>query len=89
MPSDLKRLASGSALRVISRVLSGLVAVLLTPFVIRTLGDRLYGFWTLVGVFMRYYGFMDLGLGALFNGTLRVRWVPRNTTNVTRSSTPR
>jgi len=38
------------------------VAFLLTPFVIRTLGDRLYGFWTLVGTVIGYYGLLDLGL---------------------------
>ena len=32
------------------------------PFVIRMLGDKLYGLWILVGTFMGYYGFLDLGL---------------------------
>lgn len=40
------------------------VTFLMTPFIVKTLGDRYYGFWTLVGTFMGYYGLLDLGLSS-------------------------
>lgn len=36
----------------------------ITPLVVRSLGSRLYGFWTLIGAFVGYYGLMDLGLSS-------------------------
>ena len=44
-----------------------LVAFFLSPFIIHTLGDRLYGFWTLVGTFIGYYGLLDFGLSTAVN----------------------
>lgn len=38
------------------------VSFFLTPFIIHSLGERLYGFWTLVGLFIGYYGLLDMGL---------------------------
>ena len=35
-----------------------------TPLVVHSLGDRLYGFWTLVAAVVGYYGFLDIGLTA-------------------------
>lgn len=35
-----------------------------TPLLVHELGGRLYGFWTLVGTFVGYYGFLDIGLTA-------------------------
>ncbi len=32
------------------------------PFVIHSIGERLYGMWALIGTFMGYYGYMDFGL---------------------------
>jgi O-antigen/teichoic acid export membrane protein len=58
-----RKLASGSALRVANAVASALVSLLIMPFVIRTLGDRMYGIWTLVATFVGYYGMLELGLG--------------------------
>ncbi|HVB56502.1 MAG TPA: oligosaccharide flippase family protein [Candidatus Acidoferrales bacterium] len=57
-----RKLAYGSALRVASLGATGLVSVLIMPFVVRSLGDRLYGIWTLVATFVGYYGLLDLGL---------------------------
>jgi O-antigen/teichoic acid export membrane protein len=34
----------------------------MTPFIIGSLGDRMYGFWILVGTFIGYYGLFDIGL---------------------------
>lgn len=64
MPRSTTRLLiSGSTLRGIYFAAQVLVAFFLTPFVIHSLGDRMYGFWTLVAAFIGYYGLMDLGLG--------------------------
>jgi O-antigen/teichoic acid export membrane protein len=41
---------------------SAVVALLLTPFVVRHLGKTGYGIWTLVGSFTGYYGLLNLGV---------------------------
>ncbi len=61
--SNTRLLASGSALRVTRLVTQVVVAFFLTPFIIHSLGDRMYGFWALVASFIGYYGLLDLGLG--------------------------
>jgi len=40
------------------------VSLVMTPFIVRSLGVRYYGFWTLVGTFIGYYGLLDLGLSS-------------------------
>lgn len=55
-------LVRGSALRVASLFANVVVAFYLMPYIIYSVGDRWYGMWTLVGTFMGYYGFLDLGL---------------------------
>jgi O-antigen/teichoic acid export membrane protein len=57
-----KRLVKGSSLRIFSYLLNIGVAFFLTPFVINSLGDRIYGLWQVVGTFIGYYGLLDLGL---------------------------
>ena len=34
------------------------------PFLIHSLGDRMYGIWALVGAFIGYYGLLDLGISS-------------------------
>jgi O-antigen/teichoic acid export membrane protein len=58
----LKNAALGSTLRAVHFCVSILVALLLTPFVVHSLGDRMYGFWLFVGAFAGYYSLFDLGL---------------------------
>lgn len=58
----LKTAAFGSTLRTVNFCAAAIVAFLLTPFVVRTLGDRTYGFWLFVGAFTGYSGLFDLGL---------------------------
>lgn len=41
-----------------------IVAFVMMPFIIHSLGDRMYGFWVLIGTFMGYYGLLDLGLSS-------------------------
>lgn len=59
-----KKVFSGSALRVGNLIVSVLVALLLIPYIVHHLGDRLYGFWALAGTFVGYYGLLDFGLSA-------------------------
>jgi O-antigen/teichoic acid export membrane protein len=58
-----RKMLSGSVLRLINLVAAALVALLLMPFIVHRLGDRLYGFWSLTGGFIAYYGLLDFGLG--------------------------
>jgi O-antigen/teichoic acid export membrane protein len=55
-------IALGSGMRVANIVLEAAIAFLLMPLVVRTLGDRMYGLWTVVGTIIGYYGLLDLGL---------------------------
>jgi O-antigen/teichoic acid export membrane protein len=57
-----QRLALGSTLNVAVLVCNVVVSFFLMPFLIHALGDRWYGFWTVVGTFLGYYGFLDFGL---------------------------
>ena len=43
-------------------LVSAVVALLLSPFIIRTLGDVKYGLWTLLISLTGYYGILDLGV---------------------------
>src|ERR1700761_4787861 len=52
----------GSMLTVASLAVSVLVGFFLMPFVVHRLGDRMYGYWSLVGVVLGYYGVLDLGI---------------------------
>lgn len=61
------QLLSGSTMRGMSLGLNILVGFFLMPFVIHNLGDRMYGFWTLIGTFLGYYGLIDFGLTSAVN----------------------
>jgi O-antigen/teichoic acid export membrane protein len=62
MPTTGRKLLSGSMTRLASTIATALITLLIMPFVIHTLGDRMYGIWTLVAAFIGYYGVLDLGL---------------------------
>jgi O-antigen/teichoic acid export membrane protein len=49
-----------------------LVGVMLTPYIIRSIGKDDYGIWVLVGSFVGYYGLLNLGVG-----TALLRYVAR------------
>src|SRR5437016_14076512 len=66
--SRARRLASGSFLRTVNLVATAIVSLLITPVVIHTLGDRLYGIWALVGACIGYYGLLELGLSTAISG---------------------
>lgn len=57
-----RSLIKGSTLGMIEFLASMIVTIAMTPFIIRSLGDSMYGLWILVGSFLGYYGLMDFGL---------------------------
>lgn len=62
MSTTARKLVSGSAVRLANTAGAALVSILIMPFVVHRLGDRLYGIWTLVATFVSYYGLLELGL---------------------------
>ena len=62
MLSTASKLVKGSAFRTFNFFAQVLVAFSLMPFVVHSLGDKMYGFWTFVGTFIGYYGLLDFGL---------------------------
>jgi len=59
-----KKLISGSLVRITLLVCSVGASFYLVPFLVHALGDRMHGFWVLIGRFMGYYGVLDLGLSS-------------------------
>lgn len=57
-----QKLAFGSTLNMVVLGANILISFFLMPFLVHSLGDRWYGVWTIVGMFMGYYGFLDFGL---------------------------
>ena len=61
------KVAWGTALRIINIGATALVSIVMMPFIVRMLGDRMYGLWILVATFVGYYGLADLGLSSAVN----------------------
>ncbi len=59
-----KKLISGSLVRISLLVCTVGASFFLVPFLVHALGDRMHGFWVLIGRFMGYYGVLDLGLSS-------------------------
>jgi O-antigen/teichoic acid export membrane protein len=62
MRSKAEILLKGSLLRGCEFFIRFAVSLILTPLIIHSLGDKMYGLWVVVGTFIGYYGLMDLGL---------------------------
>ncbi|MGV8056427.1 MAG: lipopolysaccharide biosynthesis protein [Smithellaceae bacterium] len=60
--SNLKLMLKGSSLSGLHTLLQVAASFFLTPLIINTLGDRLYGIWLLLAAFVGYYGLLDLGI---------------------------
>src|SRR5579885_174576 len=56
------RLLKGSVFRNVELAVVIGANLLMAPFIVRALGNRMYGYWTLVGTFLGYYGLLDFGL---------------------------
>ncbi|CEN43375.1 Polysaccharide biosynthesis protein [Capnocytophaga canis] len=68
----MNQLKKGAILSYLNIILTNVVGLVLTPFIIRSLGDSEYGLYTLIGAFVGYLSIMDLGL----NNTI-VRYVAK------------
>jgi O-antigen/teichoic acid export membrane protein len=62
MTATPRRLAIGSAMNVANLLVTALVSILMMPFIVHHLGDRMYGIWALVAAVVGYYGLLELGL---------------------------
>lgn len=60
--TNLRQIIHGSGLRVINLIATSLVGFLMLPFLVHHLGDRSYGYWTLAGAILGYYGILDFGI---------------------------
>jgi len=69
---DMSQLKKGAILSYITIFLTNSIGLLLTPFIIRSLGDAEYGLYTLIGAFVGYMTVLDFGL----NNTI-VRFVAK------------
>ena len=54
----------GSLFRAISFLATVLISFYMMPQIVKALGDRWYGMWTLVGTIIGYYGLLDFGLSS-------------------------
>ena len=57
-----KKILLGSISRVVNMTVNVVVGFFLMPIIIHSLGDRIFGFWTLVANIIGYYGLLDLGI---------------------------
>lgn len=58
----MSQLKTGAFLSYINIGLTNLVGLVITPFIIRSLGDSEYGLYVLIGSLIAYFSLMDLGL---------------------------
>lgn len=56
------RLIAGSFFRTVEYFVQVAVTFVMTPFIISRLGERNYGFWSIVASLVGYYGLLDLGI---------------------------
>lgn len=62
--STARRLIEGSLLNTLTLVIGVLISFFLMPYMVTSLGDRMYGVWTIVAEFLWYYGLLDFGLSS-------------------------
>ncbi|WP_339837927.1 oligosaccharide flippase family protein [uncultured Flavobacterium sp.] len=58
----MSQLKKGAILSYVNIVLTNVIGLVLTPFIIHSLGDSEYGLYTLIGSLIAYFTLMDLGL---------------------------
>src|SRR5712671_3937863 len=61
-----KKLATNTFFNVLGRFWSFFVTILLTPYILSSLGERNYGIWAAFTVFIGSSNLLDLGLGSSF-----------------------
>ncbi|MFH4965340.1 oligosaccharide flippase family protein [Gaetbulibacter sp. M235] len=60
--SKINQLKGGAALSYVTIFLTNVVGLLLTPFIIRSLGSAEYGLYTMIGALIGYMSVLDFGL---------------------------
>ncbi len=58
----MNQIKKGGILSYINLAITNVVGIMMTPFIIRTLGDDEYGLFALIGAFVGYLSVLDLGL---------------------------
>ncbi len=66
-------------------VVNVVVALLLTPYVVRVLGDNIYGLWNLVVSLTGYYGLLDLGIRSAVGNYVAIYWAKKDMEGVNRT----
>jgi O-antigen/teichoic acid export membrane protein len=64
MSSTGRALLRGGSFRLVALGTSLLLQMAMLPFVLRHLGDHLYGLWAVIGSATGYYGLLDLGVSS-------------------------
>lgn len=59
-----RQLLSGSIMRNLEFFVMVAITFIMSPYIVHSLGDRMYGFWVLIGTFLGYYGLLDFGLSS-------------------------
>lgn len=62
MSSTGSKLIRSSTMRLLAKFVNMAVGLVMMPLIIRTLGDRHYGIWILVGTYLGFMGLFDLGI---------------------------
>lgn len=62
--STFTRLLSGSTARGVLLFCNIVTSFIMLPFLIHHLGDRMYGFWCIIGTVVGYFGYFDFGLSS-------------------------
>ena len=76
--SPLRHILTGAGVRVATIGVSGVIGFLLTPFMMRVLGDRDYGIMVLVGTFTGWFGLLDFGLADAVSRYVTVHFAQRD-----------
>ena len=61
-----QKIIRNTTFNIIGRFWRILVALVLTPYIIRYIGIERYGIWALIGVVTSYFGLIDFGIGTSF-----------------------
>ena len=64
MSGKAKTILAGSFMGSLAFFANAIISLVMMPFIIHSLGDRMYGLWVFVGSFLGYYGLMDFGLNS-------------------------
>ncbi|MCK4462950.1 MAG: hypothetical protein KAU58_01430, partial [Candidatus Omnitrophica bacterium] len=62
MSTKARTLAKGSILRMTNFFIQIGIAFFMMPFIIHSLGDKMYGLWIVIGSFFAFYSLFELGL---------------------------